>query len=257
MAQFSFTTTLVEADIVAQALGVSVRQFPLSILGANGDPAELADIAEGVFHALEQRGLSSYGQLRPEVRRAFELLRSFEISVAASGTVKNDETICARALGTERDAVLITQSGNSLTFHLLSPDDLIREVVHLLPDMVPGPGQSVTIRGKRPRPVSDDEYFSSNFASSVRPRVGSEGNPEHVEALLSRPRWGEGYFVVTAQDRRGNEISAPGLSWLDTDQGRYAVRVQTSHDSAPLGTYTPADNRKFVAMLGEIVDLVR
>jgi len=99
-----------------------------------------------------------------------------------------------------------------------------------------------------------DDDMDQGFAAPVRSaRSSSDAQLQAAERILRQPRKGGGYFVVTGLDPRGKAIQAPGLSWIDTAEGRYLVQSTVGEDGQHRGTFAPADEARLVRQLGDLL----
>jgi hypothetical protein len=90
-----------------------------------------------------------------------------------------------------------------------------------------------------------------------RPRASTDQQLRAATAYLARPRTGTGFFAVSARDRHGREVRAGGLTWLDTDAGRYLTLSRPEDaDGAVTGTIFPADSARLTHQLGEMIESV-
>ncbi|MGH3621101.1 MAG: ESX secretion-associated protein EspG [Sciscionella sp.] len=261
MAENSITLSLAAVDILSEALGTNARLFPFQIPSLGELVEDRMRIGEAVVRDLERRGLARRGNLVPDVERALRLLSEYQVSIAVLGTVEQNRTVYARAFADGRAAVLVLKQDQTMRFDLIRPEALVRATVNLLPALAPGPGQSSTITQpagaeERRRPAEANEPH--RMFNEVRPqRTSADSQRRAAESILRRPRTGTGYFIVSGRGRQGNEREAPGLSWIDTDSGRYLVQVRDGKDGQTFGTFAPADNARLQRQLGELVQLVR
>jgi hypothetical protein len=250
----SFTLSLAAADIVAQLLGVNIRLFPFEIPSVGQFQEDRIRIARAVFTDLAKRGLVRQGGVDRELELAMRTLSNYVIAVAVMGTVEKDREIYARASATGETGVLAVKEKQSLRFELIRPTGLAMSLVGLLPKAQAGPGQSVTI--SRPGPAkhrleSDDESVFGNVRPSTEQQV------RVAENYLSRPRTGTGFFAVSGRDRHGREVRAGGLTWFDTDAGRYlSLSRPPDDDGAIRSTFSPADSNRLTHSLGEMIESV-
>ncbi|RZS44915.1 ESAT-6 protein secretion system EspG family protein [Herbihabitans rhizosphaerae] len=232
----AFHLSLREADILAELIAVNLRVFPFQLPTHGELVAERQQLGYQVVAALEERGLARQGTLERHVAQALRVLATFERAVVVVGTA-GERTILARLAASGRHAVLVSQYGGGMMFEEITPESLAYTAVSLLPDLPGGPGQPVTIsRPDEPRP----DTFADGPAHAVR-------------TMLERPRTGGGYFVTVARDRMARERRAPGLTWFDTDAGRYMVRPHPDGT----GTYTPADRARLRHQLDGMLDSLR
>jgi hypothetical protein len=250
----TFTLSLAAADIVAQLLGVNIRMFPFEIPSVGQFQEDRIRIARAVFTDLAKRGLVRQGGVDRELELAMRTLSNYVIAVAVMGTVEKNREIYARASATGETGVLAVKEKQSLRFELIRPTALAMSLVGLLPKAQAGPGQSVTI--SRPGPAkhrreSDDESVFGNVRPSTEQQV------RVAENYLSRPRTGTGFFAVSARDRHGRELRAGGLTWFDTDAGRYlSLSRPPDEDGAIRSTFSPADSTRLTHSLGEMIESV-
>lgn len=249
----SFTLSLAAADIVAQLLGVNLRLFPFDIPSVGQLQEDRIRIARAVFTDLGRRGLAGPNGLDPDLERAVRTVSDYVIAVAMMGTVERDREIYARASATGDMGVLAVKEKQSLRFELIRPTALALTLVGLLPKAQAGPGQSVTISspGRPPRRQAD-EGEGSLFTEIHAP---SEQQLRAATAYLNRPRTGTGFFAVSGRDRHGREVRAGGLTWFDTDAGRYlSLSRPPTEDGSVTSTFSPADTARLTHSLGEMIE---
>ena len=63
--------------------------------------------------------------------------------------------------------------------------------------------------------------------------------------------------MVSGKDRHGRQVRGGGLTWMDTDAGRYlSLSKPPSEDGSVSSTFSPADNARLVHALGEMIESV-
>jgi hypothetical protein len=215
-------------------------------------------IAQAVQGDLESRGLCRAGNVQPQVLDALRLLADHQVAIAVMGTVDGGKEIYARASATARQGVLAKVDQQMINFDLIQPDSLARAVIGLLPAMRPGPGQSVMISKAAPAPPPRQrglfEEADEGFFAPVRAaRTGSTAQMQVAEEILRKPRKGSGFFVVTGRNARGKEVTAPGLSWIDTEDGRYLMQTREGDDGQTHATFAPADQARLAHQLNDLM----
>ena len=252
----SFTLSLAAADIVAELLGVNIRMFPFEIPSVGQFQVDRQRIARAVLLDLAKRGLVRGDDLDPELKLAMRTLSNYVIAVAVMGTVEKSREIYARASATSDTGVVVVKEDQSMRFELIRPTSLALALVDLLPRMQAGPGQSVTIR-QPPPPARHRRDDNEQMVFGERVRATAEQQLRTATSYLSRPRTGTGFFAVSGRDRHGREVRAGGLTWLDTDQGRYLTLSRPpDEDGAVTGTFSPADSARLTHQLGEMIESV-
>lgn len=251
-----FVLSLTDADILAQLLGTNIRQFPFKIPSVGRLQVDRLRIAREVFADLARRGLIRNGKLDPDLERAMRTLSDYGVAVAVMGTVKEREELYARASATAEHGVLARLTGDKLRLELIRPTALAVTLVGLLPRLDAGPGQSVTI--SQPAPVAAAVGGGEQGVfRPVHPRSGIDQRLRMAAGYLSRPRTGAGFFAVTGRDRSGREVQGGGLTWFDTDAGRYlSLSRPPGEDGSVSSTFSPADTGRLIQSLGQMIESV-
>jgi hypothetical protein len=261
--RFDFALGSVEASIVAQALQVDVRQFPLRIRNTTVDPVRFTKLATRVYQALELQRLSISGELNPAVRTAFGLLGKHRVSIAVSGIDGLGGDIAVLTLTDGAQALGITQASGEdmLQFALFADEELVEVIAGVLPLMKAATTGKHTVEQRPQSAVSamaarrlaeaeaDDEETDAFGNIELRAVVGARssshrrentGGVDVLERVMSGRRLGGGHVIVTGQGRRGERLTATPLSWLDTEDGRYLVRAETDESGFVTAHYLPA-----------------
>jgi len=253
----SFTLSLAAADVLGQTLDVNVRQFPFDIPSFGEFERDRQRIARAVFVDLNRRGLIRRGDIDPELTKAMRTLSEYAIAIAVMGTVENDRQIYARAATNGETAVLAVKEGQSLRLELIRPTALALTLVGLLPKAEAGPGQSVTITQPAREPASRN-LDEDDFGSVSMGRHAIDQQLRVAASYLNRPRTGTGFFTVTGRDRvLGRELHGGGLTWVDTDAGRYLTLSRPPGEDGQIrSTFSPADSVRLTHALGEMIESV-
>lgn len=253
----SFTLSFAAVDVLSQGLGVDCRVFPFQFPAVGEFTEDRVRILRAVRDDLEQRGLADSDGPNPRIVDALRLMSRYQVAVAVLGRVGGRD-LYARAAADGDRAVLAMREGNNLTCTFVQPESLARTVTGLLPATKAGPGQSVTITARAaPQTLTEDRQEESLFARQVQPtRSASEMQLAAAADLLRRPRRGCGYVIVSGRDRRGTEVQAPSLNWIDTDAGRYLARADHHGDGPTGSTFFPADHARLTHQVNELLATV-
>jgi ESX secretion-associated protein EspG len=238
-----FECSLLELDIVGDAFGWNVRQFPFNVPVHGETIEERGRFIEAVHRSLTAKGLVGESSYDPALERLVDLFCRGRTSIAALGTARS-RSICVRASTDGRHAVLVRRRNRTMRFEPITPESLVRSVVALLPPMRAGSGGSVTLAV----PDAGDSVDDFGFLESLRPASDAT-----AEEILRRPRRGSGYFVVTERGNNGMEGDAATLNWVDTDAGRYVIVPSVGTDGRRYGTYAPADLRRVEQNLSRLI----
>lgn len=251
----TFGLSLAAVDILSEGLGYNCRVYPFKIPSFGEFVDDRVRIAGVIRDDLVSRGLATHQELAPEVVDVIRLMSDYQVAVAVMGSVEGGRKIHARGAATGRRGMVVLQDEQILKFEVIRPEALARSIVALLPTMKAGPGQSVTITQQvaqqpvRQAAQEDDLGFRQAVAA---PRTSSSAQIRGAEEMLRRKRLGSGHFVVTGRDRLGRTMEAPGLSWIDTDAGRYLVQAHVTETSTG-GTFFPADGARMIHQLNELL----
>lgn len=254
----SFSLSLTEADVLAQLLGTNIRLFPFEVPSAGRLEVDRRRIAREVFADLGRRGFIRHGEVDPDLDRAMRAVSDYAVAVAVLGTVEQTREIYARASAVGETGVLAVRDGDRIRLELIRPTALPSTVVGLLPRAQAGPGQSVTI--SRPAPVAlsrrldaeDEDPFGG-----VRLRTGADQRLRMAAGYLARPRTGTGFFAVSGRDRHNRERRGGGITWIDTDVGRYlSLSRPATEDGEISSTFSPADSARLTQALAEMITSV-
>ncbi|MET0136447.1 MAG: ESX secretion-associated protein EspG [Kibdelosporangium sp.] len=243
----TFSLSVAAVDVLSEALAVDCRRYPFQLAGIGDFTADRVRIAEAVFANLTRRGLVRNERLDPDVADALRLMARYRVAIAVLGTLDDESGLYARVSASAERGLLVIQHDQILRFEFVRPQSLARTAVSLLPRLRPGPGQSVTITAK---PVAAEEK-PTGFARPLRPpRTASQAQLLAAQEMLRKPRTGAGYFIVSTMDDSGRETRAPGLSWLDTEDGRYMAQA---HPQDGGGTFAPADPIRLAQQLDDLM----
>lgn len=246
----AFTLPLTAVDLLSEGMGLDCRVFPFVIPSAGATLEDRVELAKSVIEDLRARRLARGDRINAEVGDALRLLAGAKVSIAVSG-FQDGESLLARVCASGRHAAVAVRQGESLRFEFVRPTALARAAVRLLPRMVPGPGQSVTIAE---RTESDQGWEADGFVEQNRAaRTGEESQRAVAKAILQRPREATGTFSVSGRGRTGRPVEAGDVSWFDTDVGRYLSRRKRGLDGVYYVTWSPADRSRLEQVLGELI----
>ncbi|MBW4716387.1 ESX secretion-associated protein EspG [Saccharothrix obliqua] len=230
-----------ELDVIGAALQVNVRRFPF-VIGHHGTTREerIAVVAEA-HHSLAARNLVRPHAFAPELVEAVRLFAEGRFTTALVGTSGGARQV-ALAVADGDAGLVAVERDESIAFHRHAPEDVVAELVGLLPPVPPGPSTAVTVPTS---PATPDEDFSDfRFTSRVQPAAPSARTV--AATVLRRPRTGAGYFTVVSH---GEDLGS--VTYLDTDTGRYAIIPDNGN--SPAGTvYTPADHAELVKRITQL-----
>ena len=239
----TITLPVPAVDVLGEQLDLNVRQYPFEIPRLGESPEDRERIAGQVWGELESAGLARSGRPEPEVEDALYLLSTSEVSIAAAGLLdlRTGQRLAARVVATGEVGVVGVIDGRVMRMSFIAPDDLPGVCADLLPDAPAGQGEPVRATADRTNGPPQDADI--------------EGLRE-LEAVTNRQKFRLGHFVVTSTDRRGRRGRLPGLSWFDTDRGRYTL-VGERDGNQDVVTCGPADRRRIAGQVHSMLERAR
>lgn len=232
-----------ELDALGEALRVDVRQLPFTIPQFGVTKEDRARQFEAAHHSLRERGLISGNEFAPELVQCLNVYGRAPFAVVLLGNTGDEEHVGLGAFD-DRDGVVVAQHGDEVRFSLMPSNAVVRGLVGRLKAFRPGPGAAVTVPDDR----RDDEDFA-DFRVTAAARGATAVT---AEGILRRPRLGGGYFRVVSRERNGRETRLGAVSWVDNDQGRYAVLRGAGHS-----VFLPADQAVLDREISKILNLAR
>ncbi len=265
--EFAFSLSLAAIDLLWEQLGLGtpVRIFEVPSFGAT--TADRDRIRAVVLDDLASRRLAHRGRLEPEVEEALVTLNRFGQAIDVVAMLDRDnmaDKVLARVASNGRTVVLARLRDQTVGFQTYRPEAMVAEAVRLIGDERPGPGRSVTYPEAEPevkqpaavRHGTGDEGFRGVF-EPVRPAQGGyDLERRAAKTIWERKRTRVGMFTVYGRDRLGRELTAPVLSWFDTEDGRYLGHTRPGPDGRQWTTYTPADGARITQQLVGMLDSV-
>ncbi|MCP2163466.1 ESX secretion-associated protein EspG [Goodfellowiella coeruleoviolacea] len=220
--------------------------------------AERARIKAAVYVDLERRGLVRRGRTEPDLGDALRLLAQHDIRLDAVALLDMAATDPINAVVVARGsyAVRAVQRERSITLDHLRDTGLATAITEVVPDNRPGTGRSVTmpvndLKAGQRAPVQP----SGGFTEAVRASGGSRGQDEAraLAEIMARPVLRTGQFGVTLKNPHGRVHQLPGVSWFDTEAGRYLNVISPGPNGQDWVTVAPADNARIAQRLGQLL----
>ncbi|MFR9731078.1 ESX secretion-associated protein EspG [Saccharopolyspora sp. MS10] len=246
-----------EFDVLAEHLGLETLPLVLRVPSPGRTWSERAELADSAWAALDRRRLGDRHDLDPALERMLLLLARplsevdgrtwFERSVrvlAASGVPD----------GSGADAVLVVKDEDQLTLRPVSAAGLVREATSVLPPLSAGPGRSVTVPSADLDAAADATGGDPEALEGELVRRGVRGDDAEVLTSMVREAGARGQFGAAVRDRLGRRVRAPRVvGFFDTPRGRYAQVRRNSPSGDSWSTISPADSRRLVAHVEELL----
>ncbi|ANZ39967.1 hypothetical protein BBK82_31900 [Lentzea guizhouensis] len=216
-----------EFEVLWQTLRLGRMPYPLDVPSEGDTESERKALQDRTLAGLRDRGLAGDRRLEDLLR----LLNDHEVSVDAVAGL--DRPLRALAASDGEQGVLAIIDDDKVGLVEIRPTGLAREIVRMLPDGDPGPGNSLSIRAATLQEAvalqeaEDDDDSEDPWGSAdeemddqqALQRAGlSSQDARQLEELASN-RVAGGQFGVTHRRERSNVV----INWFDTHQGRYLV----------------------------------
>ncbi|MBM7771281.1 hypothetical protein JOD54_001485 [Actinokineospora baliensis] len=247
--------TLVEFDLLWEALGRSDRPYPLDVPSFGETTDDRDQLRKEVINGLTARGLHDGTDLDRDLEDSLTVLAQHDYSVDGLLSVGRH----VRVLGAGRGSrtVLAVQMGERIRIGQLRGGAIVAEIVALLPDADPGPGTAVTL-AKSVFHNAIDAYVDSGFAGleTALNQGGVTGRDMRtIATLVENSRHGGGQIAANSVDRMGRRTRTDVVNWFDTTAGRY-LALPTKRDGVDWLTLAPADTPRLSQRLRDLVDSV-
>lgn len=249
----TFTLPAVGVDVLAQVMGVDCARFPLAVPRVGDDRAHRLRIADVALAELTRRGAVDGAGIVRDVDHALRLLATAPVAVALRGWSESpsaghaavghgvggtrhgaqDDTLLARASIDGGDGLVVEQHGPMLRFELLSAGWAVRRLVEIPPGRPPATGPSLVLSG------------AADLDGGAGGRERADLQWREAENRLARRRTGAGHLLVLATCA-GDDVPVGSVTWLDTDDGRYAGIVRPGSPDAAFFPAHPQTLRQLV-----------
>jgi ESX secretion-associated protein EspG len=229
-------------DMLWEDLKLGGFPFPLQIRSHGETIEERIRIKAAVYSDLERRGLVRSRRAEPELEDVLHLLARPTISIDAVAMLDmSGAPTKAVVAATGRHALLAVQGELKVSLTPIRETALAASIVGVLPQVKAGPGVPISL------PV--DELNARG--AHRRPDPENKMKLQRLAAVMQRPIIRAGEFGVTVRDPKGKAQRLQGISWFDTDAGRYMNMMRAASDGEEWLTLTPADGSRIAHRLSE------
>lgn len=240
-----------EFEVLWRTLRLGRMPYPLDVPSEGATEQDVEALRARTLAGLRERGLADDDRLEDLLR----LLDRHDVSVDA--VLGLDRTVRALAASSGDQAVLAIIDGDQVGLAEIRPTGLAREIVRVLPEGEPGPGNAMSVRADTlqqaaalqeteqedddaPWGAADDELDDSQ---ALR-KAGLSSQDARQLGELAANRVAGGQFGVT----RGRQRAGVLITWFDTHQGRYLVV-----NSDGWLSLSPADNDRIATRIDTVL----
>lgn len=253
------TISALEFDVLWEHLQLGSMPLVVKVPSPGKTYEERATLEQRAWSDLEDRGLGRPVALHPDIEYVLRLLARPDREVDARAWVDRSVRLIVASAGD--DAALAVLADDQLTLRRTSASGLASTAVGLLPTRSAGPGKSVSLRSADFEAAANSAGGTQQgFDAALRNRGVRSDDADALSSMINDVT-GTGNFGAAARDRLGRRQRADRVvSFFDTEAGRYVQIRRASPDGNLWTTISPADNRKLVQhvdqMLSEVVRTV-
>lgn len=247
------TLSALEFDVLWEHLHLGQLPLVVKVPSPGRTFEEREKLEQQAWSALESRGLGRPVEVHPHIEDILTLLARPEREVDVRAHSGRDVRALAAAAG---DAAAVAElSDGQVVLRHASPAGLASALLSSLTSEPAGPGQSVTLR-------TTDFEAAANAGGGNRDGFrhallahGVRQDDATALAEMIKDVTGVGNFGAAARDRLGRRRRAERVvSFFDTEDGRYVQIRRPSQDGTLWTTISPADSRKLVHHVEELLD---
>ncbi|AHH93838.1 ESX secretion-associated protein EspG [Kutzneria viridogrisea] len=239
-------------DILWADLRLGSVPYPFEVPSHGETLDERARIRGAVYADLQERRLVTDRQLDPDLEDALRLLRRPYLQLDTISTVDNAQGVMLRAAAVAHGqrAVLAVQQDRAIRLDYIRDTAMAASLVGLLPPTPAAPGEPVSL------PAAQVAAPGQRVNGWAEPGGSSATEQQQaLSAILASPVLRLGQIAGATFDQQGNARRLPGLSWFDTEAGRYVGVLGRGRDGQQWATVAPADGNRLVHRLGEMIRL--
>jgi hypothetical protein len=246
------TLTALEFDVLWEGLRLGTMPLVLKVPSPGKTYEERAELERRAWEDLERRGLGRPVALDPRLEHLLGLLARPTQEVDARLWLGRSLRVLTAAVGDA--AVLAVLDGDHITLREASAAGLPREAVGMLPAQPAGPGHSVTVPSADLEAAAADAGESSRVLEAALSSRGMRRDDARMLAGIVEGAHNRGQFGAAARDRWGRRQRPERVvSFFDNPRGRYVQLRRATAGGAPWSTVAPADSRRLVHHVDELL----
>jgi hypothetical protein len=204
------------------------------------------------FAGLEERGLVDRERATPELVDKLNLLAYPQLAIDT--WVWTDHRISSLAVVSGSAALLAAIDGDQVWLIPARETAIAEAAVSVAGDVVAGPGLSVSVPTDVLTAADAEARGDVREFAAALVRAGVAGPDAKTMADMVRDMDVRGQFCVTRMQRDQRMVRADRVvAFHDTPRGRYAHLAKPNADGRVWSTVTPADNRRLVAFVQELM----
>jgi hypothetical protein len=241
-----------EFDVLWEYEKLPPKHEALTVPSPGRTHTERRQLVAQAFAGLEQRGLARRERAEPDLADWLNLLAHHQLAI--DSWVWTDHRISSLAVVAGSSALLAAVDGPEVWLIPARQSSIAEAAVSIAGDVVAGPGFSVSLptdvlTAADAKARGDVREFAAALTQKGVPGTDAKIMVDMVTGMNVR-----GQFGVTRMQRDQRMARADRIvAFHDTERGRYVHLAKPNNDGRVWSTITPADNRRLVTCVQELM----
>lgn len=241
-----------EFDVLWEHEKLPPKHEALTVPSPGRTHTERRQLVARAFSDLEQRGLAKRDRAVPELADWLSLLAHPQLAI--DSWVWTDHRISSLAVVAGNTALLAAVDGPDVWLIPARETAIAEAAVSVAGDVVAGPGLSVSMPTDVLTAADAEARGDQREFAAALMRRGIAGQDAKAVAAMVGEMNVRGQFCVTRMQRDQRMVRADRVvAFHDTPRGRYVHLAKPNNDGREWSTITPADNRRMVTCVQELM----
>jgi hypothetical protein len=241
-----------EFDVLWEHEKLPPKHEALTVPSPGTTHTERRRLVAQAFGDLEQRGLAKRDRAVPELADQLNLLAHPQLSI--DSWVWTDHRISSLAVVAGNEALLAVVDGPEVWLIPARETAIAEAAVSVAGDVVHGPGFSVSMPTDVLTAADAESRGDVREFAAALTRAGVPGGDAKSVATMVTEMNVRGQFCATRTQRDGRAVRADRVvAFHDTPRGRYVHLAKPAADGRLWSTVAPADNRRLVTCVQELL----
>jgi hypothetical protein len=253
MSNGTIVLSKLEFDVLWESEKLPPKHEALLVPSPGTTFTERRQLVATAFADLEKRGLAERERAVPELVDQLNLLANHHLSI--DSWVWTDHRISSLAVVGAGGAALLAAVDGPEVWLIPARETAIAEAaVSITGDVAAGPGLSVSVPTDVLTAADTEARGSIRDFTAALTSKGVPGPDSRILADMVTGMGVRGQFGVTRMQRDQRMVRANRIiAFHDTPRGRYAHLAKPNNDGRMWSTVTPADSRRLVAFVQELL----
>ena len=241
-----------EFDVLWEHEKLPQKHEALTVPSPGRTHTERRQLVAKAFADLEERGLVDREKATPELLDRLNLLAHPQLAI--DSWVWTDHRISSLAVVSGNSALLAAVDGPDVWLIPARESSIAEAAVSVAGDVVAGPGLSVSVPTDVLSAADAEAHGDPRELAAALGRAGVSGSNAKTMADMVRDMNVRGQFCVTRMQRDQRMVRADRVvAFHDTPRGRYVHLAKPNADGRVWSTVTPADTRRLVSCVQELM----